>query len=71
MANIAWLEQQLDKMQDGLANGKTRRRKVSSVKAMGISEKALKASAHARGVRVAQIGDDYLFAAANYTIRPL
>lgn len=71
MANNAWLEQQLDRMEEGLANGKTRRRKMASVKAMGISEKALKAAAHQRGVRVAQIGDDYLFAPANYMIRPL
>jgi hypothetical protein len=68
---MAWLTQQLNRMAVGIGNGKTRRRKVASVVAMGITEAQLRQAVTARGWRVAQIGDDYVFAPGNYTIRPI
>lgn len=71
MATSAWLTQQLDRMADGIADGKTRRRKVDSVVKLGVTERQLKAAVVARGWRVAQIGEDYVFAPSSYTIRPI
>jgi hypothetical protein len=68
---MAWLTQQLNKMASGIAAGKTRRRKVASVQAMGVTEALLKQEVQARGWKVAQIGNDYVFAPSNYTIRPI
>jgi hypothetical protein len=71
MATSAWLEQQLDRMNDGIVAGKTRRRKIESVLRMSVSERQLKAAVVLRGWRVAQIGLDYVFAPPGYTIRPI
>ena len=71
MTNNLWLKQQLDRMTDGINDGKTRRRKAASVLNVGISEAELKRAVSGRGWRVAQIGDDYIFAPGAYTIRPI
>ena len=71
MAINAWLEQQLDRMTDGIHAGKTRRRKIDSFTRLGISERMLRTAVVARGWRVAQIGLDYVFAPPGYTIRPI
>jgi hypothetical protein len=70
MAN-AWLDQQLDKMVTGISAGKTMRRKVQSVKKENVTEEMIADAVKARGWKVAQIGDDYVFAPGNYTIRPI
>jgi len=67
----AWLTQQLDKMTPGILAGKTRRRKVQSVRDLSVTEAELRRGVTGRGWRVAQIGDDYVFAPGNYTIRPI
>lgn len=67
----AWHDQQLDKMATGISAGKTRRRKVQSVKKENVTEKILADAVKAKGWKVAQIGDDYVFAPGNYTIRPI
>jgi hypothetical protein len=67
----AWLTQQLAKMNRGIRAGKTRRRKVASVQAMGVTEAELSNAVSAKGWRVAQIGEDSVFAPGNYTIRPI
>ena len=71
MAGNLWLEQQLDRMTDGILDGKTRRRKAASVSNSGVTETELKRAVSRRGWRVAQIGDDYIFAPSGYTIRPI
>jgi hypothetical protein len=67
----AWLTQQLNRMQLGIGQGKTRRRKVQSMKKMKVTEAMVQAEVKNRGWRVAQIGDDFVFAPGNYTIRPI
>jgi hypothetical protein len=69
--SAAWLKQQLDKMAKGIKAGKTRRRKVASVHDLGISEATLRSAVAARGWRLAQIGNDYVFAPSGYSIRPI
>ena len=66
-----WLEQQLDQMAAGIAEGKTRRRKTGSFARLGVKESEMKRAVLARGWRVAQIGEDYIFAPHGYTIRPI
>lgn len=58
----AWLNQQLRKMTPGIKAGKTRKRNVDSCKKVGVSEIELKSAVKAKGWRVAQVGDDYVFA---------
>lgn len=67
----AWLDQALNAMKPGVDSGKTRRRKVEAVKKRGISEVVLKMAAEERGMKVAQVGDDYVFTPSSYTIRPI
>jgi len=67
----AWLAQQIQRMKPGIRAGKTRRRKVDSVRDMGVTEAELKEAVRAQGWKVAQIGDDLVFAPGNYTIRPI
>jgi hypothetical protein len=71
MATSLWLTQQLDRMAQGIAEGKTRRRMIGSFRKLGITERELKSAVSARNWRVAQIGDDYVFAPGSYTIRPI
>jgi len=71
MSANAWLDQQLDKMERGIQEGKTRRRKVESVRGMNVDEGLLRSEVSARGWRLAQIGDDYVVAPGGYTIRPI
>lgn len=58
-------------MKPGIDAGKTRRRKVETVKKFGISEADLKSAAEKQDMKVAQVGDDYVFTPNSYTIRPL
>lgn len=67
----AWLKQALTTMKPGISQGKTRRRKVETVQNFGISERTLKLAAKKEGMKVAQIGNDYVFTPIDYTIRPL
>lgn len=67
----AWLDQALGAMKPSIDAGKTRRRKVETVTKMGITETKLKSEAEKQGMKVAQVGDDYLFTPESYTIRPL
>lgn len=67
----AWLTQRLRKMTPGIQAGKTRRRKVQSVRNLSVTEAALKAEVTKKGWKLAHIGDDYVFAPSNYTIRPI
>jgi hypothetical protein len=67
----AWLEQSLNAMKPGIDAGKTRRRKVETVRKLGISEVELKSAAEKLDMKVAQVGDNYVFTPSSYTIRPL
>lgn len=67
----AWLDQAITAMEPGISAGKTRRRKVSTIKNLGISEKDLKKAAKDMGWKLAQMGDDYVFTPGNYSIRPI
>lgn len=67
----AWLDQAFNAMKPGIEAGKTRRRKVETVKKLGISEADLKSAAEKQDMKVAQVGDDYVFTPNSYTIRPL
>ena len=67
----AWLTQQLDRMQFGIGQGKTRKRNVKSIAKMNITEPMIVGEVKQRGWKVAQIGDDFVFAPGNYTIRPI
>jgi hypothetical protein len=67
----AWLNQALTTMKPGISQGKTRRRKVETVQNLGISEGTLKSAAKKEGMKVAQVGNDYVFTPSDYTIRPL
>ncbi len=67
----AWLIQQLKQMRAGISAGKTRRRKVASMQKFKVTEEEMKREATKRGWKVAQIGNDYVFAPSGYTIRPL
>lgn len=67
----AWLDQALTAMKPGIEAGKTRRRKVDTVTKQGITEKNLKTEASKQNMKVAQVGDDYVFTPESYTIRPL
>ena len=67
----AWLTQQLDKMQRGITEGKTRRRKFTSTAKLNVTEEMISAEVKKRGWKVAQIGNDYVSAPGGYTIRPI
>ena len=67
----AWLVQSIAAMKKGISQGKTRRRKVATVRRMNISEAELKAATRQMGWKLAQVGDDYVFAPGNYSIRPI
>jgi len=67
---MTWLVQQLNKMATGINAGKTRRRKVASVLKY-VAEAQMAQAVQQRGWKVAQIGDDYVFAPGNYNIRPI
>ncbi len=71
MANPAWVAQQMNRMANGILQGKTRKRNVASALQQGASENELAAAATARGWRMAQVGEDYVFAPGNYVIRPI
>lgn len=58
-------------MAPGIRAGKTRRRKVASVRKLGIPESDLADAVKIMGWRLAQIGDDYVVAPSEYTIRPI
>jgi len=66
-----WLQQHISRMGRDIREGKTRRRRVDSVRRIKVSEAELRTEVRARGWRVAQIGDDFVFAPGNYTIRPI
>ena len=66
-----WLTQQLQQMERGVSAGRTRRRKVQSCTGMNVTEVELKEAVEKRGWRLAQIGEDYVFAPGDYTIRPI
>ena len=67
----AWLQQTLSQMTPGIEAGKTRRRKVETISKMKLTENDLKEAATERGWSLAQVGDDYVFAPRNYSIRPI
>lgn len=69
MAN-AWVAQQIEKMEPGISAGKTRRRKVASVKRFA-DEDELKSAVVAKGWKLAEVGSDYIIAPGDYTIRPI
>lgn len=71
MPNPAWVKQQLDRMVPGIVAGKTRKRNRQSALLQNATEQEMAAAAHARGWRMAQIGNDYVFAPGNYVIRPI
>lgn len=71
MPNPAWVAQQMDKMAAGIAAGKTRKRNVDSSLQQNTNEAELAAAARARGWRMAQVGEDFVFAPGNYMIRPI
>lgn len=71
MANPSWIAQQLKRMEQGIVSGKTRKRNIASVKGQGILEEELAAAVAARGWKLAQVGNDYIFAPGGYVIRPI
>ncbi len=71
MPNPAWVTQQMDRMKAGIRAGKTRKRNVQSALQQNTDENELAAAARARGWRLAQVGDDFVFAPGNYMIRPI
>lgn len=66
-----WMRQQIERMESGISAGKTRRRKADSFRELKVSEAEIKQAVEEKGWRVAQIGNDYVFAPRNYTIRPI
>jgi len=70
-AKLAYLKQTLDKVEGGIRNGETRRRKIENFAKYGITEEDIVSAVKNRDMRVAQIGNNYVFAPATYTIRPL
>lgn len=71
MANPAWVAQQMNEMAPGIAAGKTRKRNVGSCLRQGTNERELAAAANARGWKMAQVGEDFIFAPGDYIIRPI
>lgn len=71
MANPAWVAQQMQRMANGIVQGRTRKRNVDSALQQGTDEAEMAAAAAARGWRMAQVGQDYVFAPGNYVIRPI
>ena len=71
MPNPAWVTQQMNAMTAGIRDGKTRKRNVDSAMRQGTDEAELAAAARARGWRMAQVGEDFIFAPGNYMIRPI
>lgn len=55
----------------GPAVAAARRRKVQSVNKENVTEKMIEDAVKAKGWKVAQTGDDYVFAPGSYTIRPI
>ena len=71
MPNPNWVAQQMNQMAVGIGAGKTRKRNVASSFRQNTNEVELAAAARARGWRMAQIGQDFVFAPGTYTIRPI
>jgi hypothetical protein len=71
MPNPAWVTQQMNQMTTGINDGKTRKRNVASVAKQNTDEEELAKAARLRGWKMAQVGDDYVFAPGDYTIRPI
>lgn len=71
MPNPTWVNQQMNRMAAGINAGKTRKRNVASVLRQNIDEQELAAAARVRGWRMAQVGDDFIFAPKGYTIWPI
>jgi len=71
MANPTWVAQQIAQMAAGVTAGKTRKRNVQSVQNQNATESELAAAAQAHGWRMAQVGNDFVFAPGNYVIRPI
>ena len=71
MPNPAWVAQQLNKMAPGINAGKTRKRNRQSALLQNATEQEMATAAQVRGWRMAQIGNDYVFAPGNYVIRPI
>jgi hypothetical protein len=67
----AWLDAEVKEMRSGIQAGKTRRRNIASCNGQGVTEQMVEAAAKAQGWRVAQVGDDYIFAPKGYIIRPI
>ncbi len=71
MTNPAWVTQQMDRMDAGIHAGKTRKRNVASAFRQNTDEQELSDAARTRGWRMAQVGDDFVFAPGDYVIRPI
>ena len=71
MPNPTWVNQQMNRMAAGINAGKTRKRNLASALRQNTDEQELAAATRLRGWRMAQVGDDFVFAPGGYTIRPI
>lgn len=66
-----WLDQQIDRMEERIAKGKSCRRSVDSAEQYHATEFEIRLAVKGGGWRVARVGTDYVFGPSDYVFKAI